>query len=132
MSPNVNAESHDLDLYGILGVQCQATQDDIKRAYRKLALTHHPDKQKVGGTSDNSFQSISLAYSILKDPTKREYYDKNGTIDDIDADPAEFMQEFQVVMEELLGEFSMEVKKLIVKHMKNRMMCSCMLQKMRT
>ncbi|MGI6103474.1 MAG: DnaJ domain-containing protein [Patescibacteria group bacterium] len=65
------------DYYAILGVPKDASADDIKRAYRKLALEHHPDK---GGDSER-FKEISEAYQVLSDPQKRAAYDQFGTTD---------------------------------------------------
>lgn len=59
------------DYYNILGVARNATADDIKRAYRKLASQHHPDK----GGDTNRFQEIEEAYRILSDDQKRQAYD---------------------------------------------------------
>ena len=62
------------DYYNILGVDRKATQDDIKKAFRKLAHKHHPDK---GGT-DDKFKEITEAYSVLSDERKRREYDAYG------------------------------------------------------
>lgn len=59
------------DYYQILGVEKTASQDDIKRAYRRLASQHHPDK---GGDKER-FQEIQQAYSVLSDATQRQHYD---------------------------------------------------------
>lgn len=59
------------ELYTILGVSCSASSSDIKNAYRKLALKHHPDK----GGSPDEFKKISHAFSVLGDPEKRKKYD---------------------------------------------------------
>ena len=63
-----------MDLYYILELQSNASQDDIKKAYKKLALKYHPDKSKDKNT--DKFQSISMAYEILSDPEQRSRYDK--------------------------------------------------------
>ena len=60
-----------MDYYKILGVTESASQDEIKKAYRKLAATHHPDK----GGDTSTFQGISQAYETLSDPQKRAEYD---------------------------------------------------------
>lgn len=65
------------DYYGILGVSKTASQDEIKRAYRKLAHQHHPDK--AGVESDTKFKEINEAYQVLSDPQKRGTYDQFGT-----------------------------------------------------
>jgi curved DNA-binding protein len=60
-----------MDYYNILGVPKTASQDDIKRAYRKLASQHHPDK----GGDTKKFQEIQSAYEVLSDPQKRQMHD---------------------------------------------------------
>lgn len=61
-----------MDYYSILGLHKQATQDDIKSAYKKLAMQHHPDR----GGDHNTFSQINEAYQTLKDPVKRAEYDQ--------------------------------------------------------
>jgi len=63
------------DYYNVLGVDKKATQDDIKKAFRKLAHKYHPDK---GGTDESKFKEITEAYSILSDDKKRREYDTYG------------------------------------------------------
>jgi DnaJ homolog subfamily B member 4 len=62
------------NFYSILGVSKDSSPADIKKAYRKLALKHHPDK----GGSESKFKEISEAYDILSDETKRNLYDQHG------------------------------------------------------
>lgn len=64
------------DYYKILGVQKNASQDDIKRAYYKLAHQHHPDK----GGSENRFKEVNEAYQVLSDAGKRTQYDTYGRV----------------------------------------------------
>lgn len=68
------------DLYEVLGVSRTATADDIKKAYRKLALKHHPDKNqgKKEKEAEERFKEISLAHDVLTDPDKRKIYDEFG------------------------------------------------------
>lgn len=66
------------DYYKILGVERNATVDDVKRAYRKLARKHHPDVSKEPG-AEMRFKEISEAYEVLQDPQKRAAYDQLGT-----------------------------------------------------
>tara|TARA_X000001036_G_scaffold433726_1_gene471857 strand:- start:577 stop:1503 length:927 start_codon:yes stop_codon:yes gene_type:complete len=61
------------DFYDILGVASQSTQDEIRKAYRRLSLIHHPDRN--GGTDDKTFQKLNEAYETLSDPQKRRMYD---------------------------------------------------------
>ena len=65
------------DFYKVLGVARGATETELKKAYRKLALKYHPDKNKSSG-AEEKFKEIAEAYEILHDPKKREIYDKYG------------------------------------------------------
>ena len=65
-------------LYDILGVPKTSTAEEIKKAYRKLALLKHPDKCPGDEKAADNFQQLQKAYSILSDPKKRERYDKFG------------------------------------------------------
>ena len=67
------------DYYKVLGVDRKASQDDIKKAYRKLARQYHPDTNKEPGAEDR-FKQISEAYDTLGDPDKRKKYDRGGSI----------------------------------------------------
>ena len=66
------------DYYAILGVSKTASQDDIQRAYRKLARQYHPDINKEAG-AENKFKEVGEAYEVLKDPEKRDKYDRYGS-----------------------------------------------------
>jgi DnaJ-class molecular chaperone len=66
------------DYYKTLGVDKSASQDDIKKAFRKLAHEHHPDKNKNDPTSSQKFKEASEAYSVLSDDSKRKQYDMFG------------------------------------------------------
>ena len=66
------------DYYKILGVGKTATQDEIKKAYRKLANKYHPDKTKGDKTAEEKFKDINEANGILSDPVKRKKYDQFG------------------------------------------------------
>src|SRR2546426_2254214 len=65
------------DYYDVLGVPKGASKDDIKGAYRKLALQYHPDRNKDPGASEK-FKEISEAYAVLSDEEKRGQYDQFG------------------------------------------------------
>jgi len=68
----------DKDFYEILGVQRNASDDEIKKSYRKLAMKHHPDRNKDDKESERKFKEVSAAYEILKDSEKRSAYDQYG------------------------------------------------------
>ncbi|MFP4459954.1 MAG: molecular chaperone DnaJ [Candidatus Zixiibacteriota bacterium] len=70
-----------VDYYEILGVERDASQDDIKRAYRKLAMKFHPDRNPDDPTAEDKFKEIAVAYEILSDPQKRQRYDMGGSFD---------------------------------------------------
>ncbi len=66
------------DYYSILGISKNANQDEVKKAYRKLAVKYHPDKNPGNNKSEERFKEISEAYEVLKDPEKRKKYDQLG------------------------------------------------------
>lgn len=70
--------------YIVLGVAVEATEEEIKKAYRALANKHHPDK-----TSGNTelFKEVQVAYDILSDPVRREKYDRTGDYQNNEIDP---------------------------------------------
>lgn len=68
------------DLYEILGVSKEATDDDIKKAYRRLSKKYHPDLNKGDKESEKKFKEVSAAYEVLSDKQKRSQYDQFGGI----------------------------------------------------
>ncbi len=67
------------DYYAILGVDRDANADEIKKAYRRLALQYHPDKNPGDKAAEEKFKQINEAYAVLSDPEKRANYDRYGT-----------------------------------------------------
>ena len=67
-----------IDYYNILNIDRKATQDDIKRAYKKLARKYHPDLNPNNPEAHQKFQEINEANEVLSDPEKRNKYDQYG------------------------------------------------------
>ncbi len=74
------------DYYKILGVDKNTSKDDIKKAYRKLAIKYHPDKNPDDKQSEEKFKEVSEAYQVLSDPKKKSSYDMGGSFDFGDFD----------------------------------------------
>ncbi len=65
------------DLYEVLGLSRDASERDVKKAYKRLAMKYHPDRNK-GDDADEKFKEVKLAYEVLTDPQKRAAYDQYG------------------------------------------------------
>lgn len=99
-------------LYEILGVEKTATQPEIKKAYHKLALRLHPDKNPGDEGANEKFQHLQKVMSVLGDEEKRAFYDQTGFVDDdaLVGETANSMQEFfkamyHTITEEDIKEF---------------------------
>ncbi|KAK9817417.1 hypothetical protein WJX74_007740 [Apatococcus lobatus] len=101
------------NLYEVLGLENTASQNEIKKAYHKLALQLHPDKNKDDENASERFQSLQQVYSILADEEKRKIYDQTGSMEsaeDLDADDLNdlyrfYKDKFRQVTEEDLNSF---------------------------
>ena len=69
------------DYYEVLGLQKGASEDEIKRAFRKLAIKYHPDKNQGNAEAEAKFKEINEAYQVLSDPEKKARYDQFGSAD---------------------------------------------------
>jgi len=67
-----------MDYYEVLGIKKDSSTQDIKKAYRKLAMKYHPDRNKGDKEAEEKFKKISEAYAVLSDPEKRKQYDTFG------------------------------------------------------
>jgi molecular chaperone DnaJ len=73
------------DYYNILEIDREATKEDIKKSYRKLAMKYHPDKNPDDKESEEKFKDISEAYSVLSDDNKKSRYDQFGSVDGFES-----------------------------------------------
>jgi len=97
------------DYYELLGLSRSASDDDIKKAYRRLALQHHPDRNPNDKQAEEKFKEVSEAYQILSDPQKRAQYDQFGHAAFGDGGPFgggfDFTAGFEDVFGDIFGEF---------------------------
>ena len=97
------------DYYNLLGVNREASDDEIKKAYRKLALKYHPDRNPGDKQAEASFKEISEAYQVLSDPQKRAQYDQFGHAAFGNGGPFgggfDFTAGFEDVFGDIFGEF---------------------------
>ena len=66
------------DYYDVLGIERGASSDDVKKAYRRLAMKHHPDRNEGDAGAEEKFKEASEAYEVLSDGEKRQAYDRFG------------------------------------------------------
>ena len=66
------------DYYEVLGVSKDASEDEIKKAYRKIAIKYHPDRNPDNKEAEEKFKEAAEAYDVLHDPQKRQQYDQFG------------------------------------------------------
>ena len=97
------------DYYELLGVNRSAGEDEIKKAYRKLALQHHPDRNPGDKQAEEKFKEVSEAYSVLSDAQKRSQYDQFGHAAFGESGPFsggfDFSGGFEDVFGDIFGEF---------------------------
>jgi molecular chaperone DnaJ len=93
------------DYYEILGITRDASEVDIKKAFRKLALQYHPDRNPENKESEEKFKEINEAYSCLINPEKRAHYDRFGTMEDVGPGYSPFGGGFGDIFEDIFGDF---------------------------
>jgi preprotein translocase subunit Sec63 len=96
-------------LYEVLGCTKEASSCDLKKAYRKLALQLHPDKNLGDEQAAARFQRVSRAYDVLGDPQKRQFYDNNGLTEELDVSAEDWMASFAEMVFEFTGGMPMKV-----------------------
>ena len=69
------------DYYASLEIQKGASEDEIKKAFRKQAMKYHPDKNQGNDVAEAKFKEVNEAYQVLSDPEKKARYDQFGTVD---------------------------------------------------
>jgi molecular chaperone DnaJ len=90
------------DYYEVLGVPRSASDADLKKAYRQLAMQHHPDRNPGSREAEDKFKEVNEAYAVLSDPDKRAYFDRFGTV----AGPVGFPdQGFGSLFEDIFDNF---------------------------
>ncbi len=93
------------DYYEILGVTREATEADLKKAFRQLALKYHPDRNPGDKASEEKFKEINEAYSCLSDSQKRSNYDRFGTPEGAGYGPFSSGAGFGDIFEDIFGDF---------------------------
>ena len=97
------------DYYELLGVSRGASEDDIKKSYRKLALKYHPDRNPSDKQAEERFKEVSEAYQVLSDPQKRAQYDQFGHAAFGESGPFaggfDFTAGFEDIFGDIFGEF---------------------------
>lgn len=103
-STNDRIDFKNMEYYGMLGVDKSATADQIKRAYYKLAMRHHPDKYAGADPAGNEekFKAISQAYQVLSDPSLRDRYDRYGVAGD-SLRPEDGFKDAEALFQQLFG-----------------------------
>lgn len=92
-------QQYEENLYDILGVDKEATEQDIKKAYRKKAVKNHPDK---GGSSDE-FSKIAFAYKVLSDPNERKKYDDTGVTSDTPDEEKAAVEHIKMILNKAIS-----------------------------
>ncbi|MDR7490801.1 MAG: molecular chaperone DnaJ [Armatimonadota bacterium] len=92
------------DYYATLGIRRDASQEEIKQAYRRLAREYHPDVRRDDPQANERFKEINEAYAVLSDPARRAQYDRFGRVDEVPAvDPTDLFGSFDDLFDMFFG-----------------------------
>lgn len=96
---NADKRSKRKDYYKILGIDKNATDEEIKKAYRKRALIHHPDRHANASDEEKreeekKFKEVGEAYAVLSDKQKKNRFDSGQDLDDVEFDPSQMYHQF--------------------------------------
>jgi molecular chaperone DnaJ len=92
--------------YDILEVSRDASSEEIKKSYRKLAMKYHPDRNSGDKSSEEKFKEISEAFDVLSDPDKKARYDRFGSVDGSSGNPFSGSSPFEDIFGDIFGSFS--------------------------
>jgi molecular chaperone DnaJ len=87
-----------MNYYEVLGLDKSASQDDIKKAYRKLALQYHPDRNPENEEAEAKFKQVNEAHSVLSDPGKRSSYDRFGVRDQNSRQTSDYYPDIEEIL----------------------------------
>lgn len=90
------------DYYKVLGILKNASDDEIKKAYRKRALVHHPDRHSSSSDDEKKlqemkFKEVGEAYAVLSDPVKKSRYDSGQDLEEMSHDTGKFKAKVQIL-----------------------------------
>src|SRR5574343_415238 len=100
------------DFYKILGVERNSSEDEIKKAYRKLAVKYHPDKNQGNKEAEEKFKEIAEAYDTLGDAEKKRNYDTFGTSNPNSGGFNPFGQGHGFSMDDIFSQFRSEERRV--------------------
>ena len=109
-----------VDLYEILGVSRNATDDEIKKAYRKKSFMYHPDQNPNDPNSEEMFKRIKSAYEVLSDPERRAVYDETGATEKVDFQGKMASYIVNIILPDLVGQMEGAFESVdMIQHVKN-------------
>ena len=104
------------DYYELLGVKRDASDADLKKSFRQLAMKYHPDRNPGDKAAEEKFKEINEAYSCLSDSQKRAHYDRFGTAEGVGGGYGPFSSGtgFGDIFEDIFGDFFFSIRLFVV------------------